>query len=254
MKRDNEPSGSLIAVFVPGLPDTPGWLKLSLKKQDELLQHTSHIQQYRQMQRLGEFGELLELTQVQQLLEGEEMQMGDYLHQVYPLHHHRTVYRKQKVFSELAATIPNSILKKIAALGSDALSRFDRIATAALGDIRNALLAMPVLPVSTNEDAVKYLETLDAELVEERKNRRQKGLKTDAKMAEKMAYSALIQYGNEAKLKTSSEWRQFLTRVVGWTMEAKAVHGTLRAGRVSIPDGVTVRRGRPRKTGRVSEQ
>ena len=54
-------SDGVIQVFVPGLPDTPGWVALSRKKQDQLLEHTSHIQQNRQLQVLGEFGELMEL-------------------------------------------------------------------------------------------------------------------------------------------------------------------------------------------------
>lgn len=241
-------SSSPIAVFVPGLQDTPGWLALSRQKQDALLEHTSHIQQYRQMQRLGEFGEMLELTQVQHLLDGEPMEMADYLRVVYPQHHQRTIMRKQQAFAELAATIPNAILKKITALGQDVLGRFDRISVAALGDIRNALREMPVLPVTTDEDAGKYLEVLDGKLHEERQNRRKVALSKPSKeLAEKMATNALIHYMRDARLKSSAEKRQFLTRVIGWTMEAQAVHGTLRAGRIPIPDGIIIRRGRPKK-------
>jgi hypothetical protein len=248
MKIEKTSDSGVVAVFVPGLEETPGWVVLSRKKQDELLEHTSHIQQYRQMQRLGEFGELLELTQVQQLLEGEEMKMGDYLHRIYPIHHHRTILRKQQAFAELSATIPNPVLKKITSLGQDVLSRFDRIAGAAVGDIRRALRSMPVLPVSTDHDAEKYLEALDGKLLEERKHRRVKGLAApDKALAEKMATNALIHYMRAAKLKTSAEKRQFLSRVIGWTMEGQAIHGTLRAGRIPIPDGILIRRGRPRK-------
>jgi hypothetical protein len=74
MKGDKQTENSMVAVFVPGLQDTPGWLTLSRKKQDALLELTSHIQQHRQLQMLGEFGELY---QVYQLLEDEEMQMKD---------------------------------------------------------------------------------------------------------------------------------------------------------------------------------
>lgn len=236
-----------IAVFVAGLQNIPGWVALSRKKQDALLEHTSHIQQYRQMQMLGEFGELIELTQVQQLLDGEDMDMGDYLRTMYPMHHQRTIERKQKAFAELSATIPGTILKRITALGQDVLSRFDRIAGAALGDIRNALRQMPLLPVSTNEEAQKYLETLDTKLAEERKTRRRKGLHKDKGFSEKMATNALLHYLRESGLKTSAEKRQFLTRVIGWAMEAQAIHGTLRAARIAIPDGILIRRGRPPK-------
>lgn len=251
MKIEKSSEAGVIAVFVEGLQDTPGWIALSRKKQDELLEHTSHIQQYRGMQWLGEFGELMELTQVQQLLEGEEMVMGEYLKRLYPLQHQRTIQRKQKVFAELAATIPNPILKKITTLGQDVMARFDRIASAAVGDIRNALREMPILPVSTNQDAEKYLALLDGKLLEERKQRHKIGITPpDKTLAEKMATNALIHYMRDAKLKTSAEKRQFLTRVIGWTMESQAIHGTLRAGRIVIPDGLIIRRGRPKGTGK----
>lgn len=253
MKKERTPGTALTTVPAPGLPlsplpDIPGWEKLSRKKQDALLEHTSNLQQYRQMRRLGEFGELLELTQVQQLLDGEQMQMDDYLRLLYPLSHDRTIQRKQQAFAELAATIPNPILKRIVGLGQDVLAKFDRIAGAAIGDIRNALREMPMLPVSTEQEAGKYLEELNGKLIEERKTRRKKGmLKADKGLAEKMATNALIHYSREAKMKTSAEKRQFATRVVGWYMEAEAVHGTLRCGRIPIPDGIIIRRGRPRK-------
>lgn len=243
------PEDGVIAVFVPELPHTPGWIALSPKKREQLLLHTSHIQQYRQMQRLGEFGELLELTQVQQLLDGEEMQMGSYLRIVYPAHHQRTIIRKQQAFAELAATIPNSVLKRITALGQDVLGKFDRISAAALGDIRNALRVMPVLPVNSDKDAEKYLTELDDKLLEERKTRRRKGkVHEDEAYAAKMATNALIHYIRSTKLKTSAEKRQWLKRVFGWTMEAQAVPGTINATRISIPDGIIIRRGRPRKS------
>lgn len=247
MKRENKPGSEAIQIFVPTLPDTPGWVALPYDKQQQIVEHTSHIQQYRQMQRLGEFGELLELTQVQQLLDGEEMRMDDYLRMLYPAHHQRTILRKQHAFAELSAHIPNSLLKKITGLGQDVLSRFERITTAALGDIQNAIRDMPLLPVTTNQAAEKYLEELDAKLMEERQTRRKKGLKIkgDEGYAAKMATNAVLHYIRNTKLKTSAEKRQWLKRMLGWVMEAQAISGSLTASRVSIPDGILIRRGRP---------
>lgn len=254
MKHEKLQDVSVVKVFVPGLDKTPGWQTLSREKQDRILLHTSNIQQFRQMQRLGEFGELLELTQVQQELEGEEMQMDNYLRQMYPLHHERTIARKQKAFAELAATIPNRILDKIASVGQDVMSKFDRIASAALGEIVNAVREMPLLPVSTEKDAEKYLEELNGRLIEERKNRRKTGLveKITLPQTEKMAFNSVIHYMKYAKLKTSAQKRQWLTRVIGWVMQDQAIHGTLRAGRITIPDGTLVRRGRPPKAKKIT--
>lgn len=246
MKIEKGSEPGVIAVFVEGLEDTPGWIALNRKKQDALLTITSDVQQFRGMKQLGEFGELMKLTEAQQLLEGEEMQMRDYLGKLYPLDHQRTIQRKQEAFAELAATIPNPILKQITAVGQDVIGQFHRIATAALGDIRNAVRAMPLLPVNTEKEAAKYLEELNGKLLEERKQRRKKGLTKDLAMSEKMATNALIHFDREGGLKTSAERRQYLKRVIGWYMQTMAVGGSVTATRISIPDGIIIVRGRPK--------
>jgi len=248
MRNDKTQDEAL--VFVTGLPDTPGWLQLSRKKQDALLQHTSHIQQHRQLQMLGEFGELMELYQVQQLLEGEEMKMSDYLRKIYPDRHQRTIDRKREVFAQLASTIPQSVMKRLTTIGTEALSRFDRIANAALGDIRNAVKEIPQLTAGNDKDAEKYLEALDTKLLEHRqKKRKGKPLDQDEQQAAKMATNGVLHYMRACgrTLKTSAQKRHWLTRVMGWVMEAQGVTGTLRAGRIAIPDGILIRRGRPPK-------
>src|SRR6202521_4586791 len=106
MRNEKSLDSGVIAVFVEGLQDTPGWVALSRKKQDALLEHTSHIQQNRQLQFLGMFGEMLELNKVQQLLEGEEMKMADYLRRLYPDKHAKTIERKERAFSQIVANIP----------------------------------------------------------------------------------------------------------------------------------------------------
>jgi hypothetical protein len=238
----------VIQIFVPGLPDTPGWVALSRKKQDALLQHTSHIQQNRQLQMLGEFGELMELYHVQQLLDGEEMKMSDYLRKVYPDRHRRTIDRKREAFNQLIASIPAGVMRRLGAVQLDVLSRFERITTAALGDIRNAVKELPQLPANTDKDAEVYLEKLDTKLFEHRQRKHKgKPLHQDEQHAAKMATNAVLSYLKACGMKTSAQKRKFLTRVMGWVMEAQAVSGTLRAGRIPIPDGILIRRGRPRK-------
>lgn len=241
--------------IVDKLPEIPGWHSLGRNEQDSLVTYTDELHKYRQLQGLGEFGQLMVLTQVQQLIDGKEMSMDDYLRFNYPQHHQRTIHRKQQAFAELAATIPNPILKKLSAFGQDVIAHFDRIATATLGDIRNAIREMPLLPVSTDKDAEKWLVELDGKLLEERQNRRKvAGKAPDQEFIEKVAANELVNHITQAKLKTSSEKRQFLTRVIGWTMEAHAVHGTLRAGRIPIPGGVLRPKGRPTMTEEEKEK
>lgn len=236
-----------IQVYVPKLPDTPGWVALPYDKQQKLVEHTSHIVQARRTQRVCEFIELVELTQVQQLLEGEALKMRSYLRLIYPGQNERFLSRKLQAFRELSTTIPNSVLKRITSVGEDVLSKFDRIAQAPLGDIQNALREMPLLPVNTEKDAEKYLGELDEKILKERKRRRLKGMKLhkDEDYAVKMATNALLHYLKATGLKTSAEKRQWFKRVFGYAMEAQAVPGVLSISRVPIPEGLIIRRGRP---------
>ncbi len=137
-------------------------------------------------------------------------------------------------------------MTRLGSATSDMLGRFDRIANAALGDIRNAVRELPQLTAGSDKDAEQYLEALDTKLLEHRQAKR-KGtpLDQDEEYAAKKATNEVLRYLRACGLKTSDEKREFLTRVMGWVMEAQGVTGTLRAGRIPIPDGTLIRRGRP---------
>lgn len=244
---DRNKESGVIQVFVPELPNTPGWVALPEKKRDALLQITSDVRQFDGMVNLGEFGRLMRLTEAKQILDGEEMSFWDYLCQLYPDDHRRTLFRKQAMFEEFAGTMPPGVVKRLASVSTDVMGKFDRIAKAALGDIRNAIKAMPALPVKTTEDAEQYLEKLDEKLLEHRQARRKgKKLKRDEGLAAKMATNAVIHYIREGGLETSAQKRSWLMRVIGWVMEAQAISGALKSiHRQPIPDGIIIRRGRP---------
>lgn len=237
-----------LAVYQPKLDSIPEWNALSSKDQGELYEITMRGHQYRQLKMLGEFGELLELYQVQQFLEGKPVKMIDYLSVIYPDHHRRTLERKREVFNQIVAHIDPSVLKR-AGLDPKNLSRFSRIAAATLGDIRNAVREVPALPASTEKEAEKYLEQVETKLQEHRQNRRKgKPLQQNEEFAAKMATNSVLHYFRGVpSLKTSAQKRKALSTVMGWAMEAMGIHGTMRVGRIPIPDGVLIRRGRPRK-------
>lgn len=249
MEDQKTPSG-VIAVFVPGLEDTPGWLALSRKKQDALLEHTSHIQQNRQLQMLGEFGQLLELYEVKRLLEGEHMKMTDYLRRIYPDRHIRTIQRKQESFAAFVGGIHPTMMKKMREISSGTIAKFNRLASAKLGDIQNAITEVPslALPVSSNDDVVERLEELDSKLLEHRKlKRRGHRIHMKEEYAAKVAANSLSHYMKACGIATSAQKRSWLTKVVGWAMEAQAVSGHITGTRLSIPGGELIPLGRPRK-------
>jgi hypothetical protein len=193
----------------------------------------------------------MELRQVEQLLEGEKMKIKDYLRLLYPDRTKRTIDRKRRMYAELSASIPPAVLKRLGRAGSDLREQYERIATAAIGDIRNAVRELPALTANTDREAGKYLEQLNAKLFEDRQVKRAGGKRAaslDEKDCAKMATVSVLKYLRFSHLKTSQQKIKFLARVVGWVMHEEAIAGTMRAGRITTPEGIIVPRGRPRKT------
>ena len=235
-------------IFQARLDELPGWNTLSATKQGELYEHTTRIHSYDQMERMGKFGKLVELVNVHLLLEGEEMRMEPYVARIYPTDHARTIKRKVQDLGEISARIPKPILEEISSVGQDVLSKYDHLLSVALGDIRNAVNEMPLLPVSTEKRAEEFLEELDGKVQEERKNRPIVAkLRKMKDFAEQAGANAVIQHMRTAELKTSAQKRQFLQRVGGWAMDAEAVSGMVRLHRIPRPEGVGRHVGRPRR-------
>lgn len=239
----------VIQVFVPGLPDTPGWVALPYKKQQAIVEHTSRIQQNRKLQLYGEIGELMELHEVEQLLEGEQMKMRSYLTKLYPDKTYRTISRKQKWFKELQTIAPPGAIKRLGAVIANHHDSFERITTAALGDIRNAIKEVPRLPASTEKDAEVYWQQVDTKILENRKRKAKgKPLQKNEEEATKNLANAVIHFVNLTGLKTTAQRSKMLVRAIGWAMQNLGIGGTMRCHQLPIPDGVLVRRGRPRMT------
>lgn len=246
MKRPNAEKSQAIQIFIPELPDTPGWVALSYEKQQALVEHASRIQQNRQLKMLGEFGELMELRQVEELIEGEEIKMVDVLRKIYPDISIRTIFRRQEKFREFTKSIPPAVLRRMSSISAEAMSRFERIANAALGDIRNAIRALPALPAPSDKAAEQYLEKLDEKLSEHRQLRsRGRPVTQTEEITVKFIANAIIAYTRKTKLKTSAEKKRLFKLAFGYAMEAEGIPGKLTVERTPIPDGILIRRGRP---------
>jgi len=246
VEKSKSSPGNAIAAIVGKIPEIHGWHSLNRQEQDSLVSYTSDLHQYIQLTGLGEFGQLIVLTQVQQLIDGKDVDMLEYLAFNYPTKHPRTIFRKQQAYAELAATIPNALLKRLSAFGQDVIGSFGRIASASLGDIRSAIREMPMLSVKSDVDPNEWLVKLDGKLLEERQNRRKATPEPNQDFIENIAANELSNHIIQAKLETSAEKRQFLTRVLGWAMEYQAVTGTVSTGRIPIPDAMRIFRGRPK--------
>ena len=234
-----------ITLYSPDLSETPGWVSLNRDQQDWLLERTSNIQQYRRMEGMAAVAGCLELMEVEVGLKDTQMSLTAYMRVVFG-QSERTAWRKLKDFKELSKHLPPVAIRMIATQGNNLLKG---VSGSGMKELITAAKQLPP-PKSNNEKVIEAFISNDlrTKLREQKQDRRPKGpIKLTDEMSAKMGLHALLRYLRSAKMKTSAEKRHWLTRVMGWAMEAEAIHGTLRAGRVPIPDDMIIRRGRPRK-------
>src|ERR1700733_5150899 len=171
MKNERSSLEKPALILDADLPDTPGWSDLSRQDQDWLLENTSNLQRSRKARARGEFSEMMDLYRISQFLVGKKMKMSRYIRALYKGRTVRTAQRKHKDFKKLVAAIPPAVLKAFVAMAADADTSYDRLSTAALGDIISAAGELPALTSSTDKAADKYLEQLDGKLLEHRQMR-----------------------------------------------------------------------------------
>lgn len=234
-----------ITLYTPDLSAIPGWVSMNRGQQDWLLEQDSQAHQLQRLEGMSAISGALKLIEIEAGLQGTEMSFTSYLRGSFG-QSERTAWRRVKDFKELAKHMPPAVIKAIASNGSNLLRG---VSGSGVRDLISAAKELPP-PKSANDKVIEGYITNDlrGKLREIRQERRPKGpIKLTDEMSAKMALHSVIRYMRVAKMKTSAEKRHWLTRVLGWAMEAEAVSGTLRAGRIPIPDGTLIRRGRPRK-------
>lgn len=235
--------------FQSNLNDLPGWNTLDTKTQGLLYEVKRNMFERQRLRALGEFGDMIDLNRVERALEGKEVKMKDFMRDIYPGVDESSITRKLAVFREIVSTVPSDMLEEVMTIDSETLSHFSRIKEARPGDVLSAARELPPFTVGQKRDPAKYLAALDEKIAELRSNISRKGKEImDKRAAQKMLANSVIHYAHAASVRTSSQAIGFLQTPIGWAMESLGVHGVIRIKRLPIPDGVIVRRGRPRMT------
>jgi hypothetical protein len=230
-------------ILTPGLPTIPGFTGLNAERREWLLEHTSNIARFRRQQAAGVIGECRELYLIQAGLEGTPVTMKAYIATMYP-RSDRTAWKRLSDYRELAKVMPEAAID---ALANNAAEMLQGAAALGAGDVIRAAKGLP-LPRGHEPKVIEgYLGKLRERLREDRQARRKGRRGLDPDDAVKIAVTTLTRCLREAKLGESAAQRQWLKKVVGYTMERRAITGTVATERISIPDGFMPRRGRPRK-------
>ena len=229
-----------IEIFVPGLPNTPGWVALNQAEKDWVQQATSEVNASFRSAGLSTLKGILGLMSMRSYLEGKPMTMTNWLRTSFP-GSERAGRRWLELGDKLADNAPQDALLMLAEKG-----------VANLGNLQTGHLLPAIKALPPPKDKKKYPEWIEAvgEKVKETYRERRKG--RHPKLSEDGALVAFVQTTvrlmKEAKLGTSADQRGFLKKGVGMVMEERAITGTISTERISIPEGFFPKRGRPRKT------
>jgi hypothetical protein len=234
-----------IELYSPDLSAIPGWVSMNRGQQDWLMEQDTQAHQFQRLEGMSAISGCLKLIEIEAGLQGTEMSFTSYLRGSFG-QSERTAWRRVKDFKELAKHMSPGVIKAIAANGSNLLRG---VSGSGIKDLISAAKQLPP-PKNANDKVIEgYIANdLRDKLREIRQERRPKGpIKLTDEMSAKMGFNALLRYGRKARMKTSAEKRHFYTRIFGWVMEVEAISGTLRVGRITLPEGLLIRRGRPRK-------
>ena len=226
-------------MFIPGLPNTPGWVALNQAEKDWVQQATSDVNASFRSAGLSTLKGILGLMSLRSYLEGKPLTMTNWLRTSFP-GSERGGRRWLELGDKLADYAPQDALLMLAEKG-----------VANLGNLQTGHLLPVIKENPPPKDKKKYSEWIDVvgEKVKETYRERRKG--RHPKLTEDGALKNFVQTGvrllKEAKLGTSAEQRGFLKRGVGMVMEKRAITGTVSTERVPIPEGFFPPRGRPKK-------
>lgn len=233
-----------IELYSPDLSAIPGWVSMNRGQQDWLMEQDTQAHQFQRLEGMSAISGCLKLIEIESGLQGTEMSFTSYLRGSFG-QSERTAWRRVKDFKELAKHMSPAVIKAIAANGSNLLRG---VSGSGIKDLISAAKQLPP-PKNANDKIIEgYIANdLREKLREMRRERRPKApITLTDEMSAKMALHSVLRYGRKAKMKTSAEKRHFYTRVFGWVMEAEAISGTLRVGRISIPEGTLIKRGYPK--------
>lgn len=231
-----------IEVFVPQLPNTPGWVAMSQNDREWLQEHTSLALTDFRDSGLKAISCCIRIAEIQNFLDGKSMTFTNWVRTAFGSSE-RTAYRWLASYKEQLQVAPPRAILYLAQEG--------------LAGVNNTIQPKELTPVlkalpAPKDDNKKSLEAWRQRISEELRTRRQKrrkrvSLKLDPEKAMQDFVIVARRLLRESELSTSADQRKWLTRALGYLMELRAIAGTITAERTPIPDGWMPVVGRPRK-------
>jgi len=234
--------GNEIERFSPGLPSTPGWAKFTQEEKDWLQKETSDIIELGQLRGIITINLARKLYGVETWLKErpDKMTMTQYLRSNYSKSEN-TGRRILREYKQLREHWGDKIIDVLT-------SRGDKLLRGAVGlELKNWVSLAKQLPPPRSQET-KVIEAYISDDVRKAitaKKKKGAGGKEEEQVAKEFANDG-IRGIRASGAKTSAERRRIIIKAVGWIMEALAIPGTIRCGRIALPEGVNVPRGRQR--------
>lgn len=218
--------------------DVPkGWVTLPQGEKDHILEETSLI--------LTDFAEsgarsikaIIRTSRLREYLRGKATGYYEWAKAAFgSISAVRTLDRQIERFEEMRQGAPEDAIVYLAEQGIAGLP----------GDLVNAIKQ---LPAPKDKKSYPTWAAKVGEILREDRRRRTKG--GSRKISEDEAVLTIVLSSTkalkEAKLETTAKEAAVLRRAIGYTMERRAMRGTVSAERTPIPEGFIPKVGRPRK-------
>jgi hypothetical protein len=218
------------------------WTSLKKDIQDKLLGFAGEVKEAQWEQGFATLKEASALYEAYKLLNGEG-QFREFLDKVYKASW-RTGYQRLETYKQARLKLSEEQLQYLIAYGPELMT----YRNVPFGEFLNVAKGLPAPKSEKPEDMNPFIEKVDAKYRELKSDRRKTGQrKISTDEAVKMAFNNLLSLLSTAKIKTSQRQLEFLERVAGMVMYDRAIPGQLRAGRIEVPEGFKVKRGRPPK-------
>lgn len=232
-----------IEVFLPQLPNTPGWTGLAQNDREWLTLHTSNAVTNFRESGLKAIQACAELSLIRKFLADKTLTFTNWVRSSFGSSE-RTAYRWLASYEQLRGAAADEAVLYLAQEGIAGINN-----TVQPRELAPVLKALPPPRDLHNKKAMEAWKTRVGEELRQRRSRRrtQAPLELDPDDALRVFVLTTDRLMRECRLQTSAEARAWLRKGGGYVMQKRAVSGSVTLERLPIPDGFLPRRGRPRK-------
>lgn len=239
--------------LVKDLPHVPGWVALSQREKEWLQEHTSNAKNHYKQAGISGLRACAEIAMVERFIDEHGINKERYFEACFETSA-RTLFRWVQKYKEMKK-VKGVTDEFILYLAEEGIAGMQGAHT---GEIVTAFKQLPNLIKSNDPKEFPAAKEKLAERMKANRSARSKGRERplDPEEAAKASFTFLHNILKRSRLNTSKEQISWLSRMLSYVMEERAISGELKAKRTAPPDGwkPQLGAGRPRLKARKARK